>query len=74
MLGPACATEDGMTCEGCAVTLDNELVRVAGVLNVEVQFEEGKALVKVDSTSPPSTESLIAAVEKVGYKGGLTEP
>lgn len=64
---------DGMSCEGCAVNLHNELLKVAGVLNAEVKYEEGKAFVSVNSTSPPSTESLIAAVEKAGYKGSLTK-
>jgi len=60
---------DGMTCEGCSVTVSNELVKIGGVLNVEVQFEQGRALVTFDATSPPSTKSLISAVEKAGYKG-----
>ena len=64
----------GMSCEGCAVNLHNELVKVPGVLDATVQFEEGRALVSVSSASPPLTESLIAAVEKAGYKGSPTKP
>lgn len=65
---------EGMACAGCAVNLHNQLVKVAGVLDATVQFEEGRALVSVSSASPPSTESLLAAVEKAGYKGSLAKP
>ena len=65
---------DGMSCEGCAVTLHNELLEVAGVLDATVEFEEGRALVSVSAATPPSTESLIAAVEKAGYTASLTGP
>lgn len=65
---------DGMSCEGCAVNLQSELVKVPGVLDAEVLFEEGRALVSVNSALPPSTDLLLAAVEKAGYKGSLTKP
>ena len=65
---------DGMSCEGCAVNLHNELVNIAGVLDATVEFEEGRALVSVSEATPPSTESLMAAVQKAGYKGSLTQP
>ncbi len=65
---------EGMSCEGCSVTVHNELAKVAGVLKAEVKYEEGKAFVTVNSSSPPSSTSLIAAVEKAGYKGSLIEP
>lgn len=65
---------DGMSCEGCAVTLHNELLKVPGVQDATVEFEEGRALVSVSALAPPSIEWLIAAVEKAGYKGSLTRP
>ena len=67
-------TVEGMSCEGCTAIAQNELAKVAGVFHAEVQFEQGRALVTVDSASPPSTATLIGAIEKAGYKGQAIEP
>lgn len=59
---------DGMTCEGCAVLVQNSLVKVPGVLGASVSYADGTATLDVDSASPPSREALAAALEGAGYK------
>lgn len=64
---------DGMSCAGCAVTVDHSLMQVPGVLDVSVLYEEGTAIVSVDAASPPAPESLLSAVEKASYQGSLKQ-
>ncbi|MCI0330337.1 MAG: cation transporter [candidate division Zixibacteria bacterium] len=56
----------GMTCEGCAQNVKNALVGVPGVVDAEVNWEEGKAVVKVSDSVEKNRLKL--AVEKSGYK------
>lgn len=57
----------GMTCSGCANHVSTALGKVAGVLSEDVEYPGDVAVVKYD---PAKTDekSLIAAVEKAGYK------
>ena len=64
-------TIDGMTCDGCAVTVEQALLRVPGVLSASVSYEDGRALVSLDSVAPASTDNLISAVRWVGYTASL---
>ncbi|MGH8003578.1 MAG: mercuric transporter MerT family protein [Limisphaerales bacterium] len=57
----------GMTCEGCAQNVKNALVSVPGVVDAEVSYEKGKAVVKF-SGSQADKEKLATAVQKAGYK------
>ncbi len=57
----------GMTCEACAVHVDQSLKGVPGVRSVSVFYNEGRARVLIDPASPPSEEALLKAVEKAGY-------
>ena len=59
---------DQMTCKACAVHAHNELAKVPGVLRVAVSYADSQGVVVVDATSPPSSESLVSAVERAGYK------
>lgn len=56
---------EGMTCGHCAMSVTNELATLAGVSNVQVDHQSGKAVVEVDGVSQ---EQLGAAVEEAGYK------
>ena len=64
-------TVDGMTCGGCAVTVEQALLKVPGVIAVSVSYEEGRAVVTLDSANPASTNNLIAAVNWTGYTATL---
>ena len=57
----------GMSCGGCAITVQDALESVEGVVSVSVDHTSGTATVHYKDNMP-SVDSLIAAVEKAGYK------
>ena len=59
---------DGMTCVGCATTVEHVLKKVPGVLGASVNYDEGRAVVTLDPTEPASNLALIKAVEWAGYQ------
>lgn len=63
----------GMTCEACALHIENELRSVPGVLAAEVSYDEHRATVTVDRTSPPGEAELLQAIERAGYKAAVTQ-
>ncbi|MCK5861265.1 MAG: cation transporter [Candidatus Hydrogenedentes bacterium] len=62
-------TLTGMTCSHCAAAVTNALNRISGVENTEVEFASGSVTVRGDTVS---AETLITAVEELGYKVTLT--
>ncbi len=60
----------GMTCGGCAVTVQRALAGVTGVVAASVDFESATATVGMTASGPP-IDSLIAAVQKAGYQATL---
>lgn len=58
---------EGMTCEACTVHVKSALKDVPGVLDSSVDYEAGRALVRIDPLAPPTEEALERAVEKTGY-------
>jgi copper chaperone CopZ len=67
-------TVEGMTCGGCAVTVEQALLKVPGVVSANVSYEESRAVVTLDSAAPASTNNLIAAVSWTGYTATLKPP
>tara|TARA_R110002072_G_scaffold66429_4_gene163784 strand:+ start:1153 stop:2325 length:1173 start_codon:yes stop_codon:yes gene_type:complete len=63
----------GMTCEACTIHLRNELVKVPGVLDVAVSYENSSAEIRFDASRPPATIDLSSAVESSGYKADLID-
>ena len=63
----------GMTCEACTIAVQNELAAVPGVLRSAVDFEAEEAVVLVRADAPPSTDSLLAAVDRAGYSAVLAK-
>ena len=57
----------GMTCAGCEGEIERELRQVPGVVQAHASFRQNRAEVRV-ALPPPNVESLIAAVEKAGYR------
>jgi len=55
---------EGMSCPLCPLAVKRSLSRVKGVKNVEVSYDEQKALLSADEST--SDEALIKAVEKAG--------
>ena len=61
------ATIEGMHCNGCAETIKALLATEAGVKAATVSFKEGRARVLYDPAAVDE-KSLVAAIEKGGYK------
>lgn len=53
----------GMTCGGCASTVQRVLTRVPGVVQARVDHQSGRAVVEGDA--PPA--ALVAAVQAAGF-------
>ena len=68
-LRPTTLAVSGMTCGGCARTIERVLSRVPGVTSANVDFDLGVAI--VNGSAAPS--ELIAAIEKALY-GASTGP
>jgi copper chaperone CopZ len=58
---------DGMSCPVCVGPIKSALEEVPGVQRAVVSYDDQRADVAVDATSPPSTDALVRAVEKAGY-------
>ena len=65
---------EGMTCEGCATTLEKSIRQVPGVKEVHVSYRDGLATIGVDSTEELTTVETLRAIEKAGYRGRFAEP
>jgi len=55
---------DGMTCEHCRAAVSEEVARVAGVANVEVDLQS--KLVRV-SGEGVAADAVVAAIDEAGY-------
>jgi copper chaperone len=60
---------EGMTCEGCANTIQNALMAIDGVYAARVDHVRGYASVSFDKTQVDG-KALTAAITKAGYKAG----
>lgn len=60
---------EGMTCEGCAISIRNVLVGIAGVYDATVDHQAGQAVVSYD-TKLVTKSALVEAINKAGYKPG----
>ena len=77
-LGPVADRRDlavldvsGMTCESCALTIENALAKLPGVAGASVSYGEGRAVVTLDADMPSSTDALVQSIERVGYQAVL---
>ncbi len=62
----------GMTCEACAVSIQQELAQVPGVLRAAVTYHSSEAVVEVEKDARPTAAELTSAVERAGYSAALT--
>lgn len=58
---------EGMTCQGCVRSVTKKLGGMAGVSDVAVDLEAGKATVNYNE-STAKVEDLIGAVEQIGFR------
>jgi copper chaperone CopZ len=64
----AILTIEGMTCTGCEYSVNHAINIQAGIIESDVSYEYGRAIVKFDKTKT-SVEQLTKAIEKeTGYK------
>lgn len=56
---------EGITCQGCAAHLRSELLKVTGVLEAKVNYDQGSAV--VIATPEVNETNLRKAVEVAGY-------
>lgn len=62
----------GMTCPSCGLTLRTAVKKIKAVQNVEVEFDEKKAIVSFPERSVESSE-IISKIHDLGYEATLTE-
>lgn len=59
---------EGMTCEACALHIEKELRSVPGVRAARISYDERRATITADPTTPPTEADLVQAVKRAGYK------
>ena len=57
----------GMSCKACESEVNNELHKVAGVIDAQTIYNKGTSVVKYDK-SKASVEQLKNAIAQTGYK------
>ncbi len=57
----------GMSCEACETEVNNELYKVAGVIDAQTFYGKGTSIVKYD-TSKATVDQLKNAIAQTGYK------
>jgi len=62
----------GMTCAACGPGIEQELLRVPGVVGARVDYATERAEIRL-ATTDPDPGRLIAAVERAGYKASRTD-
>jgi periplasmic mercuric ion binding protein len=63
----------GMTCAGCAISIEQLLKNTEGVEQVRVSFERGEAVVKYDDRKVTAAR-LREAVNGIGYRATARPP
>lgn len=58
---------EGMSCKACAVTLQNDLNSVPGVVNANVSYESKSATLTLDQAEPASAADIRNTIIKAGY-------
>ena len=57
----------GMSCKGCETEVNNELHKVAGVIDAQTFYDKGTSIVKYDK-SKATIDQLKSAIAQTGYK------
>ena len=60
---------DGMTCEACAVNLENEIAQMDDVDAVQVDYAAGKATVGSSQGRLPLDTAVLDTISSAGYQG-----
>lgn len=57
----------GMTCNGCAAHISNDVSKLEGVFSVDASYEQGNAIVKFDPTKVNTTK-IEQTINETGYQ------
>lgn len=63
----------GMTCEGCARTVEKAIRSVPGVLAVSVDYEKSQAIVVLPRDEAVPGDAILEAVRRAGYSATLKQ-
>lgn len=58
---------EGMTCNGCAAHVENDVNKLPGIINIDASYEEETAKVEFDR-SKVSSDKIEEAINATGYK------
>jgi len=58
---------DGMTCDGCEMTIKKGLEKLDGIIEVKADHESGTAIITVDTTKIDRSK-VVALIEELGYR------
>ncbi|MBI9063756.1 MAG: heavy-metal-associated domain-containing protein [Marinilabiliaceae bacterium] len=58
---------DGMTCDGCEMTIKKGLEKLDGIIEVKADHESGTAIITVDTTKIDRSK-VVASIEELGYR------
>lgn len=64
---------DGMTCDGCATTVQAAIRQVPGVLATDVDYEKSLAIVGMEPGQPIPVKDIRTSLEQAGYSGSRRE-
>lgn len=64
---------EGMDCEACAASIEENLRKIPGVVDARVDFPKGRAVVRLGALDPTDSD-LIAAVKKSGFEAKISHP
>ena len=62
---------EGFSCPSCVAKIEKQVGRLKGVQNVQVKFASSRVEVDHDTTVT-STDEIVAAIDKAGYKAVLS--
>lgn len=58
---------EGMTCEGCALSVRESIEKLPGVSDVSVSVEKGEATFTLDGWSETTPQDIRMAIRESGY-------
>ena len=62
---------EGFSCPSCVAKIEKQVGRLEGVQNVSVKFASGRVEVDHDA-AVTTTDEIVAAIDKAGYKSVLS--
>jgi copper chaperone CopZ len=66
-------TIEGMTCEGCSVTLEKAIKGVPEVLSAKVDFKNKQAVVSTEGCCPFPKDAILKVIEDAGFSGSVSD-